>query len=83
MGARGVHVEPLELRLLVDDDEVHVALASQAVVRDGEQTVRIRGQVDARDRALLGQDRIHESRSLMTEAVVIISPAGRREEVVE
>jgi hypothetical protein len=30
--ARRVHVEPLELRLLVDDDEVHVVLAAQAVV---------------------------------------------------
>src|SRR5581483_12475827 len=35
--ARGIHVEPLQLRLLVDHDQVHVVAAAQAVVADGEQ----------------------------------------------
>ena len=46
--ARRVDVEALQLRLLVDDDEVDVVAAAQAVVGDREQAVGVRRQVDAR-----------------------------------
>ena len=42
---RLVDAEPLELRLLVDDDQVDVVPAAEAVIGDREQTVRIRRQV--------------------------------------
>ena len=43
---RRVHVEPLGLRLLVDDDEVHVVPAPEAMIRDGQQAVGVRWQID-------------------------------------
>jgi hypothetical protein len=80
---RGREVEPLQLGLLVDDDEVDVVATAQAVVGDREQAVRIGRQVDARDAALLRRDRVHEARALMREAVVVVAPARRRQEIVE
>ena len=76
-------VEPLELRLLVDDDEVHVVARPQAVIGDREQRVRVRRKIDARDRAALRQHHVDEPGPLMAEAVVIVAPAGRREQHVE
>jgi hypothetical protein len=46
-----VHVELVELRLLVYGDEVDIATASETVVRAGEEGVGVGGQVDARDGA--------------------------------
>ena len=76
-------IEPLQLRLLVDDDEVDVALAAQAVIGDRQQAVGVGRQVDARDRALLRHDRVHEARALVREPVVVVAPARRRQQVVE
>ena len=48
MCPRRVDVEPLELRLLVDDDQVHVVAAAETVVGDGEEAIGVGRQVDAR-----------------------------------
>src|SRR5918999_1670331 len=50
-----VHVEPLELRLLVYGDEVDVVTASETVVGAGEERIGVGGQVDACDGASLGE----------------------------
>jgi hypothetical protein len=71
------------LRLFVDDDQVDVVFAAQAVVGHGQQAIGVRWQVDARHAALLGQDGVHEARTLMAEAVVVVAPTGRSEQVVE
>jgi len=81
--ARRRQIEPLQLRLLVDDDEVHVVAAAQAVIGDREQTVGVGREVDAGDLALLADDGVDESRSLVREPVVVVAPAGGSEEDVE
>ena len=63
--------------------EVDVVLAAQAMVRHRQETIRIGWEVDPSDDPLLRRDGIHETRPLMAEAVVVIAPAGRRQEIVE
>ena len=45
----GVHVEVLEVRLLVGDDDVDVVDGAEAVVGDGEEAVGVGREVDAGD----------------------------------
>ena len=59
-----VHVEPLELRLLVDDNQVHVVTAAQAMVRDRQQAVCVWRQVDAGHAPPFGQDHIDKPGAL-------------------
>ena len=79
----GVHVEPLRRGLLAGDDDVHVVAAAQAVVGHREQRVRIGRQIDADDLRLLVHDVIDEAGILMAEAVVVLPPDVRREQVVQ
>ena len=79
----GRFVEPLQLKLLVDDDEIDVVQAAQAVIRYRQQTVGIRRQIHPRYRALLRDNRVHEPRALMGESIVVVAPTGRRQQVVE
>src|SRR5205807_6148111 len=76
VGARLVHRQPLQLRLLVDDDQIDVVAAAQAVVGDREQAVRVRRQVDASHLSLLGDQGIDETGTLVREPVVVVAPAG-------
>src|SRR5207253_11499304 len=78
--SRRLDVEPLELRLLVDDDQVHVVAAAETVVGDGEEAIGIGRQVDARDGSLLREHRVDQARPLMAEAVVVVPPARRGQE---
>lgn len=62
------HVEVLKVLLLVGDDDVDVAFGSQAVVHGAEETVAIRGKVDADDfRGFVGKD-VEETGVLVGEA---------------
>jgi hypothetical protein len=45
----GVHVEPLRGRLLAGDNHVYVVATAQAMVRHGEQRVRVGRQIDPND----------------------------------
>ena len=78
-----VHREVVERRLLAGDDHVHVVAAAQAVVGDREQRVRVGRQVDADDLGLLVHDVVDEAGVLVGEAVVVLAPDVRAEEVVE
>ena len=63
-----LHREEVECRLLAGDD--HVDVAAEAVIRDREQGVRVRRQVDADDLRLLVHDVVDEAGILVREAVV-------------
>ena len=83
VGGRRVHVEVLEGRLLARHDHVDVVPAPEAVPRDREQRVRVRWQIDADDLGLLVDDVVDESRILVREAVVVLTPDVGGQEVVE
>ena len=83
MPLRCSDIEPLQLRLFVDDDQVDVVTASETVVGHRQETVRVGGQVNAGDSSLLGEHRVDEPGTLVAEAVVIVAPARGREEDVE
>src|SRR5215207_661692 len=78
-----VHIEPLELGLLVYGDEVDVVAATEAVVGDREEGVGVGGQVDAGYSAPLREHHVDEARPLVGEAVVVVAPGGRGQEDVE
>ena len=83
MRDRRLHVEELQLRLLAGHDHVDVVAAAQAVVGDRQQRVRVRRQVDADDLRLLVRHVVDEARVLVREAVVVLAPDVRGEQVVE
>src|SRR5580698_10049711 len=70
----GLHREPLGRRVFAGNDHIDVMSASQAVIDRREQAVGIWRQVYANDRSFLVHDMIEESRVLVGEAVVILSP---------
>ena len=78
-----LHVEALELRLLVDHDEVHVVAAAQAVVGDRQQAVGVGRQVDAGHAPPLGQDHVDQPGALMAEPVVVVAPASGGQQDIE
>ena len=78
-----VHVEPLQRRLLAGDDHVDVLPAAQAVVGHRQQRVGVRRQVDPDDVGLLVHHVVDEARVLVGEAVVVLPPDVRGEQVVQ
>ena len=78
-----VHGQPLRRRLLARDDDVDVVAAAQAVIGHRQQRVGVRRQVDADDLGLLVDDVVDEAGILVAEAVVVLPPDVRAEEVVE
>jgi hypothetical protein len=80
---RRVDVEPLPLRLLAGDDQVDVVAAAQAVIGHRQQAVGVGRQIDAHDVGLLVGDMIDEAGILMREAVVILPPDMRGQQIVQ
>ena len=80
---RVVHVEVLQVVLLVGDDDVDVVFRAEAVVHCAEEAVCVGREVDADDFGGLVGDDVEEARVLVGEAVVVLSPDGRGEEYVE
>ncbi len=83
MPAGRIQREPLQLWLFVDHDEVHIIARAKTMIGDGEQGVRIGREVDPGDRSALREHHVDQARSLVTEPVVIVAPARRREQDVE
>ncbi len=83
VSARLIEVEILQLHLLVLHDDVDSVLRSEAVLRGDEQRVRIRRQIGAHNRTALADQRVEEAGSLVAEPVVIVSPAGGRQQDVD
>ena len=80
---RVLHVQVVQRRLLAGDDHVDVVAGAQAVIGDRQQRVGVRRQVDADDLGLLVDDVVDEPRVLMGEAVVVLAPDVRGEQVVQ
>ena len=80
---RRVHVQVLQVLLLVADDDVDVVGALQAVVGDRQQAVDVGRQIDAGDLGALVDHHVEEAGVLMGEAVVILAPDGGGDEQVE
>ena len=79
----GVHIEPLRCRLLAGDDHIDHVAAAQTVIRDTQQRVCIGRQIDADDLRLLVDDVIDEAGVLMAEAVMVLAPDMRGQQIVE
>ena len=79
----GVHRQPLRRRVFARDHDVDVMPAAQAVVHHRQQAVGIRRQVDAHDLGLLVHDVVDEAGILVREAVVILPPDMRGQQVVQ
>ena len=75
--------EVLQVRLLVDDDQVDVVLAAQAVVHDRQRRVGVRRQPHPDDPRRERQHRVDQPRALVREAVVVVAPARRGEQHVQ
>ena len=71
------------LGLLAGHDHVDVVAAPQAVVGDAQQRVGVRRQVDADHLGLLVDHVVDEARVLVAEAVVVLPPDVRGEQVVQ
>ena len=72
-----------KLGCLPDDHDVDVVLALQAVGHRGQQGVGVRRQVDAHDLGLLVEHVVDEAGVLVGEAVVVLAPHVRAQQVVE
>ena len=69
--------------LLAGHDHVHVLLTAQAMVGDREQAVGVGRQVDPDHLGLLVQHHIDEARVLVGEAVMVLAPDMRAQQVIE
>jgi len=83
MNNRVLHREEGQRGLLAGDDHVHVVPAAETVVGDREKRVGVGRQVDADHLGLLVCDVIDEARILVREAIVILAPDVRGQQVVE
>ncbi len=75
--------EPLRRGLLAGNDQVDVVAAAQAVVGHRKQRVGVGRQINAHHVGLLVQQVIDEARVLVREAVVVLAPDQRTEQIVE
>ena len=80
---RGIHVQVLQVQLLVGNDHVDVVLAAQTVIGNRQEPVHIRRQIDARYFGSLVHDDVEEARILVRKAVVILTPDGGGDQQVE
>jgi hypothetical protein len=73
----------LRRRALAGDDHVDVVAGVQAVVGDRQQAVGVRRQIHPHDVGLLVDDVVQEPGVLVGEAVVILLPDVRGQQVVQ
>ena len=78
-----IHRQPLRQGVLAGDHDVQIVAAAQAVVGRRQQAVGIGRQVDAHDVGLLVDHVVDEARVLVREAVVVLLPDVRGEQVVQ
>ena len=80
---RLVHGQPVRRGLLAGHDHVDVVAAAQAVVGRRQQGVGVRRQVDPDHLGLLVHHVVDEARVLVGEAVVVLPPDVRGQQVVQ
>ena len=78
-----VHRQPLRRRLLAGDDHIDVIAAAQAMVGHGQQRVGVRRKINANHLRLFIDHVVDKAGVLMAEAVVILPPDVRAEQIVE
>ena len=78
-----VHRQPLRGRLFASDDDIHVIAAAQAVIGDRQEGIGIRRQIDAHDLRFFVDHVIDKAGVLVTEAVVILPPDVRGQQIIE
>jgi len=81
--ACGIHVQPLRQRMLAGHHDVDVVAAAQAMIEDRQQAIGVGRQIDPHDIRLLVHDVVEEARILMREAVVILLPDMRGEQIIQ
>ena len=83
MNNRGVHGQPLRESVFAGNHNVDIVPAAQAVIEDRQEAVGVRRQVDAHDIGLLVDHMVEEAGILVGEAVVILLPDMRSEQIVQ
>ena len=83
MHHRVVHGQPLREGVLACNHYVDVMPAAQAVIEDRQQTIGVGRQINAHDIGLLIDDVVEEAGILVREAVVILLPDVRGEQIVQ
>ena len=71
---RRLHIQILQVDLLVRDDDVNVVDTAQAVVGDGQQAVGIGWQIDSHNAGALVRHHVEKAWVLVCETVVILPP---------
>ena len=79
----GIHRQPLRERMFAGHHDVDVMAAAQAVVHHREQAICIRRKIDPHDLGFLVHDVVEETWVLVREAVVILPPDVRSQQVVQ
>lgn len=69
-----LHVEKLQMVLLVGNDYIYVASTVKAVIHRAQETVSIRRQIDPHNLRRLVGNNVEKSRILVSEPVVILTP---------
>ena len=83
MQSRLLGVEPVRRVVLARHDHVHVVTATQAMLGDLQQSIGIRREIYADDFGNLVRDVVDETRVLVGEAVVVLTPDVRGQQVVQ
>jgi len=78
----GVHRQPLRRRMFARDYDVDVMPAAQTMIHHRQQAVGIRRKINAHDLGFLVHDVVNEAGILVREAVVILAPDMRGQQVV-
>lgn len=78
-----LHVEVLQVVLLIGNDNVDVVFAFETMVHDREKAVTVGREVDTDDLGGLVCDDVEETRVLVSETVVVLTPDGGSKENVE
>src|ERR1019366_9156141 len=76
VGDGSINIQVLQVALFVRDNDVDVVFRSQAMIGYRQQTVGIRGEVDAGYCGTLIEHDIEKPRILVCKAIVILTPHG-------
>jgi len=79
---RSLHRQPLRRRVLARDYDIDVMTAAQAMVHHRQQAVCVWRKIHAHDLGLLVDHMVDESGILMREAIVILTPHMRRQQII-
>src|SRR6185437_12591016 len=79
----GIHAQPLGGGMFSGNDHIDVMSTAQTMVHDRKQTIGIRWQINSDNLRLFVDDVVDKTRILMSEAVVVLPPHMRSEQVIE